>query len=147
MAKIRTIFAPRDEEQTIGVLFTEPSRTQQQFADEADINILVENALRTGDTSVFTPPDMDYLDLSDVGDYQASLDYLNDINENFRELPATIRAKFNNNPAEYADFVVNPANLDECVELGILQGSAEPARPAPAGVEQPAVAPDAETEN
>ncbi len=37
-----------------GIVFEEPTMTQQHFRDECDINKIVERAIRTGDTTVFT---------------------------------------------------------------------------------------------
>ena len=35
-------------------------------------------------------------------------------------LPAQMRSRFNNDPAELLKFIKDPANLDEAVKLGIL---------------------------
>ena len=58
----------------------------------------------------------------------------------FEELPATIRKKFENDPAKFLDFVNDERNADEMVELGLREGitqseitSSQPAPPEQAG--------------
>jgi phage internal scaffolding protein len=143
MSKIRSIYANRDDDQITGIVFDEPTRTQQQYADECDINKLVERAIQTGDFEAFEPNDGFFIDCSEIGDYADALNYINEVDNEFRELPAAVRAKFDNNASKYADFVIDPANYDECRKLGILQGASEQQRPVAAGDVQPAAAPEA----
>jgi hypothetical protein len=35
-------------------------------------------------------------------------------------LPADVRARFENDPANLLDFMVNPANNAECIKLGLI---------------------------
>lgn len=61
-------------------------------------------------------------------DFQEMMNMLIKGQEAFMSLPANNRAEFNNNPAEYMDYVMNPENRDAMIERGWIQ---------PAPVEQP----------
>ena len=59
----------------------------------------------------------------------------------FMDLPAKIRQRFNNSPAELISFLQNSDNFDEAVELGLMEKiktpeptpEPKPEPPAPAG--------------
>jgi len=59
----------------------------------------------------------------------------------FMDLPAKIRQRFNNNPAELIAFLQSPSNVDEAVELGLMEKISkpepkpEPPAPAEAGTQ------------
>lgn len=103
------------------------SLTQQQFADDVDINVLVK---RLGLDKVQLPAEaIDpryYGDVSDVPDLRTVLDLANEARNKFMELPPKLRSRFNNEPAELWDFVNNPENADEAVRLGLLIKPPEP---------------------
>lgn len=100
----------------------EPSMTQQQFKDEADINTIMRkygadpvafNALtRKGGV---------YADFSNLKDYQGMLQEVADAQDAFAALPAQIRARFGNDPGSLISFLGDPDNHAEGVELGLLQ--------------------------
>jgi Chlamydia-phage Chp2 scaffold (Chlamy_scaf). len=129
-----------------GITFTKPTRTQQQFGRESDINEIVKRAIATGDTAIFTPDQRaEFYDCSSFDDYQSSVNFLNDINDDFYSLPADVRREFADNPSKYIAFVVNPDNFARCVELGIFQGSGKEQTPASANApEQPPAGPPEE---
>lgn len=116
-----------------------PSLTQQQFAKEADINVLIDRYKRTG--SFYNPmvpsgtPRMPrYEDISEMPDMMEQLESINRVNELFASLPASVREQFGHNPATFVEFAQNPANFDKCVELGIFNVSEKPTPSAPAEV-------------
>lgn len=131
--------------QAAGITFTDKTRTQQQFARETDINEIVKRAIATGDTTAFTPDQRaEFYDCTSFDDYQSSVNFLNDINDDFYTLPADVRREFGDDPAKYIQFVVNPDNLDRCVELGILQSSGKEPASTPATAPEPPPAGPAE---
>ena len=100
---------------------TQPTMTQQQFKDEADINRLVDRFLRTGEVPPVDGRAM-YGDFIDVPDgYQAALNAVIEAQAGFDALPSKIRQRFDNDPAELLSFLQDPKNLDEAVELGLLE--------------------------
>ncbi|WP_167519421.1 hypothetical protein [Intestinirhabdus alba] len=106
-----------------GITFTEPTLTQQHFAQETDINQIVRRAINTGDVSVFTPADRsEFYDCTVYEDYQSSLHFLKEIEDDFSSLPSDIRRQFNDRADNYVRFMTDPANVGKAVELGLLQG-------------------------
>ncbi|UDN67520.1 internal scaffolding protein [robinz microvirus RP_163] len=107
-----------------GITFIKPSMTQQHFADETDINQIIRRAVATQDYSVFTPTvRSEFYDCSTYDDYQSSINFINDVEDDFASLPSHVRKEFGNNPDAYVAFMTDPANISKAVELGLLQGS------------------------
>lgn len=96
----------------------EPSMTQQHFTDECDVNQILKKFIQTGILDTIGPGV--YADISDLGDYRESLEMIRNADEMFAGLPSRIRARFENDPAQYLAFVQDPKNLDEGIELGIF---------------------------
>lgn len=96
------------------------SRTKQAFKGECDINKIVAKATQTGfvDSMNGTPPM--YADVSDVPDYQTSLNVVIYAKKRFDALPAEVRRRFGNNPNELVEFMGNEENREEAVKLGLL---------------------------
>lgn len=97
----------------------EPSMTQQSSLDECDINNIVHQAETTGfinHTNKMTPQ---WGDFGDSTDFQASLNYIQEATDAFMELPAEVRARFQNNPGALLDFIQDPRNQDEAIKLGL----------------------------
>ena len=59
-------------------------------------------------------------DFADLQTFQESMNTVARVTETFAALPAALRAKFDNNPANYVEFISDPANVKEAVELGLL---------------------------
>lgn len=123
----------------------EPSLTQQHFAEDADLNVIMR---RYGVTDGAIPPavtDPSYFgDFSDVPDFRTAMDRLHNAKEHFSALPANIRNRFGNDMAQLHDFVHNPENFDEAIKLGLLKREDPPVEPKPQKVEivnQPAPTP------
>ena len=104
----------------------EPSLTQQQFAEEVDINTIVRRFGLTGQMPE-NPRTPRYGDFTEVTDYQTALNAVRSADEAFMALPADVRAEFNNDPQQLLLAVEDPRNLDRLRELGL----ATPAAPTP----------------
>ena len=118
------------------------SHTQQHFADETDINKLIDIAMKTKSVDALLSMQTKsarYGDVSNLSDYQRSLDIVFDVEDRFMSLPATLRRHFNDDPAEYIDFISNPDNHAKGVELGIFEKTEDASSLAldVASVEQP----------
>lgn len=114
-----------------GLSCPEPTLTQQQFKDEADINTIVERFHITGHIpeNVRQPT---YGDFTGIKDYQSALHALSQADEAFMEMPAEVRFRFNNDPGEFVEFCSNPANKDEWAKLGLTKTPTQPtSQPAP----------------
>lgn len=102
-----------------GLECLDPTLAQQNFADECDINTIVNNFIRSGELP-------DESSKPSFGDFSRSIDNFHDAmnliadaNAAFYDLPANIRSRFDNNPAKYVDFFENPRNQAEAIELGL----------------------------
>lgn len=105
-------------EQT-GLSCPEETLTQQNTAEETDINFIVATFTRTGILpNAQIPPT--YGDFSGVSDYREALELIQEADNAFNSLPAPVRAHFGNNPASYLDFIENGSDLDLAAKLGII---------------------------
>ncbi|WNK15083.1 MAG: internal scaffolding protein [Microvirus sp.] len=114
----------------------DPSLTQQQFADEANINTLVKRFGLDNQPmpeAPFNPGH--YGDFSDMPDLRTALERVNDAKNRFMDLPPELRARFHNSPGELWSFVNDPINADASVSLGLLKRvePLQPETPAPEG--------------
>ncbi len=102
------------------ISFHQPSLTKQSFKDETDINNILKNYNKTGliNTNNETPQ---YLDASMNMDFHQATNALITIQDNFDNLPAKIRKKFHNDPAEYLNFCSDPDNIEELRALGLAE--------------------------
>jgi len=101
------------------LVFGKPSRTQQQFRDECDINNILERFNVTGQLRVGSVQP-EYGDFSGIVDYQSALNVVMAAQDSFLALPAKVRAKFDNDPALFVDWASDEANRDEMKALGLL---------------------------
>lgn len=109
-----------------GIVFTEPSMTDQSQFQESDINYIVKKYAdgRTGITTLDLGADAGVLQYGDTllpGDYETALDLINAVNEEFYELPAQTRAEFNHNPKELINALADPRQKERLLSLGLLQ--------------------------
>ena len=124
MKEFKTIY---NYKQMDGVRNNSPSLTQQQFKDECDINKIMDRYLRTG---VLSDPLQNrgtpkYGDYADIGDYMDHMNKVVEAIEMFEALPASIRKRFNNNPGELIDFVMDENNRTEAEFLGLIEKKEE----------------------
>jgi len=94
------------------------SLTHQSFADECNINKIIERL----DTEGFLadsghPPQ--YFDLTEVPDFQSAMTQVAYAKQTFESYPAHIRDFFRNDPMNMITFLENPKNGDKAVELGL----------------------------
>jgi len=117
-----------------GLKCEDPSLTQQQFAEEADINTIVDRFMRTGvmPEGVSVPS---YADFEGIFDFQTAQNAVRKASENFFSMPAELRSRFQNSPQVFLEFFADPANTDEAIKLGLAvprpgqqSGAAQPAQ-------------------
>lgn len=107
---------------------TDPSRTKQSFVDECDINKIVARASQTGFIAHANKRVPHYGDYSNVVDFQTAIERVRIAEDQFNALPAKIRSRFKNDPAEFLAFVGDEKNKDEAIELGLFS-KPEPKEP------------------
>nr|QJB20853.1 MAG: internal scaffolding protein [Microvirus sp.] len=94
------------------------SMTQQQFKDQADINVIMSTYMKTGEFPLSQRQGF-YADVSEVADYQTALNTVIKAEEAFMDLPAEIRKRFQNDPQEMLSFLADNKNDEEAISLGL----------------------------
>lgn len=133
MAKINVTARHRREMYSDGYESIDPfvdssgeSFVQQSDYERSDINLIVERFIRTGVLESVKQTQGMYGDFSDVGDYHSALNQVRYAEESFMTLPATVRAKFQNDPGQFLDFINNPSNEREMYEMGLFNADYKP---------------------
>jgi len=99
----------------------EPTKAQQHFKDECDINYVLNNfGINALSVSPLQPR---YGDFTEVVDYHSALNAVIAAEDEFMALPAHIRTRFSNDPAKLIDFLGNDANRQEAESLGLVAKS------------------------
>lgn len=98
----------------------EPTMTQQQFADDCDINNIMAKYEKTGQVTHLSNKQGVYGDFSDITDYQDMLHRVAAAQESFQTLPAKTRQRFQNDPGELISFLQDRKNYDEAISLGLI---------------------------
>lgn len=118
-----------------GLHCPEPTRAQQQFKEECDINVIAKQFGVTGrlPENVRMPT---FGDFCGVDDYQSALNAARWAAHSFMQMPGEVRLRFENNPQKFLEFCSNDANREEAVKLGLVK-----AAPVPPSVPPPPEAP------
>jgi len=98
---------------------TGPSKTKQQFKEEADINVITKNFLKTGIMNNVMQGEPVYADISHVN-YLDMLNAVSNIDGMFNRLPARLRQQFHNSPVQMLRWTEDPKNHDQARKLGLL---------------------------
>lgn len=111
-----------------GEVFTPPSRTKQSFVAECDINNIIKSFKVTGQIKHMNERAAQgaYTDLPDPIDFQEALHQVRDAQVAFATLPSHVRARFENDPGQFLDFMSNPSNQDEIIRLGLATDKRPP---------------------
>jgi len=102
-----------------GLTCPEPTLAQQNFKDETDINHIVRQFGLTGQLPG-KPLSPQYGDFTGVLDYHSAVNAVLAAQDDFMELPAQMRSRFNNDPAQLIDFLGNENNREEAIKLGLV---------------------------
>ena len=101
-----------------GLACTGPGKTQQSFKDECDINTIVERFGIAGEL----PPSMPFpqeSEFMETFDFQTSMNVIRKAEESFMQLTGKQRARFNNSPQQFMEFMHDPENIHEMERLGL----------------------------
>ncbi|QXP07938.1 MAG: internal scaffolding protein [Arizlama microvirus] len=119
-----------------GLECPEPTLTQQHFANEVDINTIVERYQKTGllvdPTKINESRRAIYGDFTNSADFFEAQNQIIKANEAFLTLPPKLRLRFENNPGNLIDFLDDPANINEAIVLGLVENpniAVPPAKP------------------
>lgn len=96
--------------------------TEQSHKDEVNINNIIR---RHGidiiqKTAMLRSQDFKFDDITG-NDFQEAMQIIAKAQQEFDNMPSALRKQFNNNPAEFLDFVQNPDNMDTMVDMGLAE--------------------------
>lgn len=137
MSKVSKVLpaAVLNDRRRVQIFFDDdPGVTQQHFRDETNVNSIMAKYGASRIISHYAQFQGNYGDFTDVQDYQTSLNEVIKAQDMFMSLPSELRNRFNNDPAQFLDFVGNDANRDEMKTLGLLRDEAPVANLVPSSV-------------
>lgn len=113
-----------------GITFTQPTRTQQHFREECNINSIMKRYQATGVINHINKYEPHYGDISPMSFHEAQ-NTIATANSMFEELPSSARKQFKNDPKNFLEYVQDPANADKLVDMGLAERSfpVQPAEP------------------
>lgn len=114
-----------------GLQCEEESKTQQQFKEECDINVIVRRFGLTGEVPQGwqIPKSGDFTDT--VNDFQTAMNMIKLAEESFMQVPGEIRARFDHDAGALMKFLEDENNYDEALKLGLVEKRQAPVEPEP----------------
>lgn len=97
-----------------------PSKTDQQYKMDCDVNYIVSKFQKTGHISHLSKFQGKYADVSAIPDLHEALINVKMAESAFLDVPASIRKRFHNNPVELLNFLSDPENREEAELLGLI---------------------------
>jgi len=119
----------------VQLICEDPGRTKQSSKKECDINYIMAQFQKNKKLPDLITKIAQYGDVSNIPDYRDAVEIVMRGQETFDMLPAMLKTRFNQDPAQFLDFVLNPDNKAEMVKLGLAE---KPAKTDP-GVAVPPV--------
>lgn len=110
-----------------------PSRTRQEFQDECDINKIMARYQKTGVLQHVNRNEPQYIDFTGAPDFMSAMNLMHEASDAFARLPAQVRKRFHNDPAEFVEFAENAENIQQLRDWGLAKPLEVP--PAPTKVE------------
>jgi len=102
----------------VSISFAKTGRTKQSHKKECDINQIMAKYQKTGVIDHVAKHSENY-GFATSEDLHQSLNIIHTANEMFADLPSQARDKFDNDPAQFLDFVQDPDNKDQLYDLGL----------------------------
>lgn len=101
----------------------EPSMTDASHGEDADINVIMNRFMKTGQLPNIKIRQAQYADVSEMTDLLEQQIRVREAQAAFDSLPATLRSRLNGDPNEFIKFLNNDENYEEAVELGLIDPS------------------------
>ncbi|WNK13970.1 MAG: internal scaffolding protein [Microvirus sp.] len=105
--------------------------TVQADRDDADINIIISRYQKSGVLPPISRGEPFYGDVSEFSGLADAMIKIKEADELFMTYPAEVRERFDNDKVKFVDFLDNPDNRDEAIELGLILKPVVPETPAP----------------
>jgi len=120
--KFNTAYGPKTPVRTS--MEGQKTRTHQSGKDECDINKIMARYVKTGVLDHQKEYGGDYGFCTSM-DLLEALTTVQKANDMFAKLPATVRTKFSNDAGQFLDFVQDPENKAELIEMGLAKKVSE----------------------
>lgn len=118
--KLRSAYIPHDRK---AIAFDGLSMTKQSHKEECDVNTIMLQYQKTGMIEHVRKTRGTYGDYTSAVEYHDAINEVLKAQEMFATVPAHVRKKFDNDPAEFLNFVQNPDNVEEMQKLGLVEAS------------------------
>lgn len=105
--------------------------TVQADRDDADINKIIARYMKSGVLPPSNKGEPFYGDVTEFSGLADSLIKIHEADRLFMTYPAEIRERFDNDKVKFIQFLENPDNRDEAIDLGLILKPAVPETPAP----------------
>lgn len=114
-------FAPRERRHVYAAPGAD-GRTQGQYKNDCDINVIVNTFKRSDDPFPTNRAGASprYVDLPENTDLQSALQTVADASNAFEALPSHIRERYRNNPVEFLGALRNPSERSFLLDSGVL---------------------------
>lgn len=96
-----------------------PVITEQHHKELCDVDRIIKHYDREGVMTHINTATALYGDFTEVNEYKESLEVVIKAEKAFDSIPATVRKRFDNDPGKFMEFITDPKNLDEAIELGL----------------------------
>ncbi|RLA51446.1 MAG: hypothetical protein DRQ98_11485 [Gammaproteobacteria bacterium] len=107
---------------SVAITFDEPTMAKQSFQAECNINNIMAKYQKTGVVDHINNHQANYGDTTSDS-FHDSMNIIADANSMFEELPSKVRKYFRNDPAQFLDYVQDPNNQDNLVDMGLATRS------------------------
>lgn len=95
------------------------TQTQQNAKDDCDINIIIKRHTRTGNISHLNPATPLYVDCTQVRDLQGAIQLVEEAEDNFATLSASVRKACENDPIQFLQMIQTQEGVDILDEAGL----------------------------
>ena len=106
--------------------------TEQSHKKDCDIRFIMKKAEKTGMLTHVNNNQASYMDLASRPEFMEAQIVLAEAKSVFETIPAKVREKFKNDPAEFLEFIQNEENRETITELGFSTDHLPPLPEAPA---------------
>ncbi len=117
---------PYEKHERFQISFPNVSLTKQAMKSDTDINNIMAKYAKTGLMTHLAKHEGKYGDFSGVVDYHTALNSMIEADTAFASLPSKIREEFDNDAGKFMEFVHDPENLDQMVEMGLAHAPEAP---------------------
>lgn len=99
----------------------DPSMTDESMARDTDVNYIMEKYMKGEHVQFINEGRGHYIDLTEFPDFDKAMEIVGKAKSAFQLLPPQLREKFNQDPHQLVNYLQDPKNDAEAVELGLKE--------------------------